>query len=107
VHLAAANPKKFNELVAPTNGCSFNDVCTFVASVADSGIEVSCLKAVLRLFHAAGKHCVPVFIYLVRAIDALQVECTAVKAPGLRVREVSALATSLGASSFKTRSFHP
>ena len=41
VHLAADNPTKFEKLVAPDNGCGFGDVCTFVAALADAGIEVS------------------------------------------------------------------
>ena len=40
VNLAAANPKQFQKFVEPTNGCSFGDVCAFVTTLADAGVEV-------------------------------------------------------------------
>lgn len=73
VFLPAANPNKYKELLQPKiDGMGFGDVCSFVARLAEAGVDV---------------------------------ECTAVARPDVNVGEVKALAMSLGATSFRTRSW--
>lgn len=74
VFLPAANPIKYAELLQPKKeyGLGFGDACSFVACLAEAGVDV---------------------------------ECTAVARPDINVGEVKALAMSLGATSFRTRSW--
>ena len=72
VFLPAASPKKYAELLRPRGGQGLNDVCNFVAQLAEAGVHV---------------------------------ECTAVARPDVNVAEVEALARSLGARAFRTRSW--
>jgi TatD family-associated radical SAM protein len=37
VALMADNPKKYKEIVQPSNGCSFNDVCAFISTSVEAG----------------------------------------------------------------------
>jgi hypothetical protein len=75
VFLPAATPSKYDELLAPRRargGRGFRDVCSFVARLAEAGVNV---------------------------------ECTAVARPDVNVAEIETLARSLGARSFRTRSW--
>ena len=46
--------------------------------------------------------------FVIGAAEAgMDVTCTAVEAPGVDIAAVRALASSLGAATFKSRSFHP
>eukprot|EP00579_Thalassiosira_antarctica_P008451 CAMPEP_0201901484 /NCGR_PEP_ID=MMETSP0902-20130614/54393_1 /ASSEMBLY_ACC=CAM_ASM_000551 /TAXON_ID=420261 /ORGANISM="Thalassiosira antarctica, Strain CCMP982" /LENGTH=256 /DNA_ID=CAMNT_0048435437 /DNA_START=24 /DNA_END=794 /DNA_ORIENTATION=+ len=72
VFLPAANPNKYAELLQPNDGRGFSNACSFVARLAEAGVDV---------------------------------ECTAVARPDINVGEVKALAMSLGATSFRTRSW--
>lgn len=42
VCLPCSNPLQYAELVGPTNGKSFGDVCSFVAELSEAGIAVEC-----------------------------------------------------------------
>jgi hypothetical protein len=72
VFLPAASPAKYDELLAPTNGRGFRDVCGFIVRLSEAGVNV---------------------------------ECTAVARPDVSVPEIERLALSLGARSFRTRSW--
>jgi len=72
VFLPAANPMTYSQLLKPKGDLGFSDACSFVARLAEAGVDV---------------------------------ECTAVSRPDIKVAEVEALAKSLGANSFRTRSW--
>lgn len=74
VMLASDNPVQYSDLMQPQDGKGFGDVCNFVVTLAELGVDV---------------------------------ECTAVNAPGVKIDAVSKLATSLGAIMFKAREFVP
>lgn len=42
VFLPAASPAKYNELLEPSSGRGFRDVCSFVARLAEAGVNVEC-----------------------------------------------------------------
>ena len=74
VMLASDNPVQYEELMQPQEGRNFGDVCNFVVTLAELGVNV---------------------------------ECTAVNAPGVKIDAVNKLATSLGAIMFRTREYVP
>ncbi len=37
IHLGSDNPKQFMELVQPTNGANFSDMCCFVTTCVEAG----------------------------------------------------------------------
>eukprot|EP00658_Telonema_sp_P-2_P022363 TRINITY_DN18938_c0_g1_i1.p1 TRINITY_DN18938_c0_g1~~TRINITY_DN18938_c0_g1_i1.p1 ORF type:complete len:175 (+),score=36.11 TRINITY_DN18938_c0_g1_i1:283-807(+) len=72
VLLASSDPTQYQALMDPQDGKGLGDVCNFVVSLAELGVNV---------------------------------ECTAVKAPGVQVDAVQRLAMSLGATEFKAREY--
>eukprot|EP01034_Spumella_vulgaris_P029472 gene29472-36533_t len=74
VSLMSDNPKQYSDIMQPTDGRNFGDVCSFVMACVESGLDVT---------------------------------CTAVERPGVNIRNVRELSSSLGATRFTTYPYCP
>jgi hypothetical protein len=74
VALISDNPKQYQDIVNPTNGAGFGDVCNFIVACSSLGMQVT---------------------------------CTAIERPDVNISKVRALSSALGATNFKSQSYHP
>ncbi|CAM9160792.1 unnamed protein product [Ectocarpus fasciculatus] len=74
VSLVSDNPQQFQDIMQPSNGAKFGDVCSFIISCAEVGLDV---------------------------------ECTAVERPDVKISNVRSLALALGATGFRSVKYFP